>query len=164
MQYYSEERKAAILKKLLPPHNLGISALAKQEGIGKSTLYKWLEQSKQLGSTVSGNTKHTKQWPPEAKVAAVIETAVLSEIEVNEYCRNKGLYPEQIQAWKQACIAGQSQAVTQNNQQAEQIRQEQKKIKQLEHELTRKDKALAEAAALLVLQKKFQAFYGEEEN
>lgn len=164
MPYYSEERKAAILKKLLPPHNQSVPALAKQEGVGKSTLYKWLDQSKQPRANVVGNPKQTKHWSPEAKFATVIETATLSEIEINEYCRNKGLYPEQIQAWKQACIVGQVSSAAQSKHQAEQIRQEQKKIRQLEKALARKDKALAEAAALLVLTKKFQAFYEEEEN
>jgi hypothetical protein len=93
----------------------------------------------------------------------VLETATLAEIEVNEYCRTKGLYPEQIKDWKLACIAGNT-----NNKKAivpAQNKADKKRIKQLEKELNRKEKALAETAALLVLRKKFNAYcQGNEDN
>lgn len=90
----------------------------------------------------------------------VVETATFSETELNEYCRTKGLYPQQIKDWKLACISGAdhaSQLVRDGN---KQMQQERKRIQILEKELRRKDKALAETAALLVLSKKLDAFYG----
>ena len=59
-----------------------------------------------------GDNKLTDEWPAEAKFAVVLETAALSEIELSEYCRRKGLYPEQVQQWRQACILGQQSART----------------------------------------------------
>ena len=89
-----------------------------------------------------------------------METATFSETELNEYCRTKGLYPQQIKDWKLACISGAdhaSQLVRDGN---KQMQQERKRIQILEKELRRKDKALAETAALLVLSKKLDAFCG----
>ena len=83
----------------------------------------------------------------------MLETAALSEIELSEYCRRKGLYPEQVQQWRQACILGQQSARALQQAEKAQSKADKKRIRQLEQELRRKDKALAEAAALLILQK-----------
>jgi transposase-like protein len=92
----------------------------------------------------------------------VIGTAPLSEIELSEYCRRKGLYPQQVKAWRAACLAGQQSAQVQRQADREQARADKKRIRQLERELQRKDKALAETAALLVLRKKLNAYWGDD--
>ncbi len=101
MARYSSERKAALLKKLLPPINMSVAELARQENISEVTLYNWRQHAKDGGSPVPGDNKLTDEWPAEAKFAVVLETAALSEIELSEYCRRKGLYPEQVQQWRQ---------------------------------------------------------------
>ena len=85
--------------------------------------------------------------------------SALSEIELSEYCRRKGLYPEQVQQWRQACILGQQSARALQQAEKAQSKADKKRIRQLEQELRRKDKALAEAAALLILQKKLDAYW-----
>jgi transposase-like protein len=90
-------------------------------------------------------------WPAEAKLAVVIETATLSEIDLSQYCREKGLYPEQVKSWRQACLDGQTSATQQTQSERAQAKADKKRIRELERELNRKEKALAEAAALLVL-------------
>jgi DNA repair protein RadC len=102
-------------------------------------------------------------WNSKDKFLAVLETASLSEIEISEYCRKKGLYPEQIQDWKSACEKANDWNKHSNQQLKKSIRKEQTKIKYLTSELTRKEKALAETAALLVLKKKAQAIWGTGE-
>lgn len=109
-----------------------------------------------------GDKKNADDWPAEAKFAAVLHAATLSEIELSEYCRSKGLYPEQISAWRQACITGQMSAKAQLKTEREQTRADKKRIAELERELRRKDKALAETAAILVLRKKMNAFWGND--
>ena len=109
-----------------------------------------------------GDKKLPDDWPAEAKFAVVLETAALSEIELSEYCRRKGLYPEQVQAWRQACISGQQSAQAQRQAEREQAKADKKRIRELERELRRKDKALAEAAAILVLRKKLNAYWGND--
>ena len=99
-------------------------------------------------------------WSAEARFAVVLEAAGLSELELGEYCRRKGLYPEHVNAWRQACIAGQRSVQSQQKVDREQSRKDKKRIQQLESELLRKDKALAETAALLVLRKKLNDYWG----
>lgn len=95
---------------------------------------------------------HPCKWPAEDRFAAVVETATLSEEDLAAYCRRKGLCPAQIAQWKQAFI--QSSAP----QNTGPLRQSQNEIRQLKRELARKEKALAEAAALLVLRKKLSDY------
>jgi transposase-like protein len=154
MKRYSPERKAAVLDKLLPPHNMTVSALAQQEGISEATLYNWRIQAKLEGKPVPGANKTTEQWSIEARFAVIVETATLSQAELGEYCRRKGLYPEQIAQWKQDFLQTPQPDTRQSQKQA------QKEIKGLKRELARKEKALAEAAALLVLRKKLNGYYG----
>ena len=161
-QHYSTEFKEAILKKL-SQSDLSVSQFARQEGINLSTLYSWQKQFKTTGFSVSKVIPSDK-WSAEEKFAIVLETATLSEVEVSEYCRTKGLYPEQIKAWKQACIAANSTDVIQQKKTTPESKADKKRIKQLEKELNRKEKALAETAALLVLRKKFNAYCGEDED
>jgi len=164
MPRYSEERKLAVLKKLLPPYNHSVSDIAREEGISEATLYNWRTQTKQQGSPVPGSGKTSDQWSAEAKFAVAVETATLSESELSEYCRQKGLYPEQVKEWKAACIQGQLSEAERRKQEREQAKKDKKRIKELERELNRKEKALAETAALLVLRKKFNALWEERED
>ena len=106
MPRYSEELKTAVLKKLLPPQNRSVVQVAAEEGISDVTLYSWLKQCRQQGVPVPGYRNAGDDWSPDAKLAVVIETASLSEAELGAYCRQKGLYPEQVQRWKEACLHG----------------------------------------------------------
>ena len=162
MNRYSPERKESILKKLLPPYNLTVTEVSEQEGISTASLYNWRKQARLEGVPVPGRKKSSDDWSSEAKLAVVVETAILSEAELSEYCRKKGLYPEQVKAWKQDCLDGFSANPERKRQEQKQSKADKKQIRQLEKELHRKEKALAEAAALLVLRKKLNAFYGEE--
>ena len=105
---------------------------------------------------------------PENQLAVIIETAALNQAEMAEYCRKKGLFAEQIQQWKEAFISSMSTSFGSTTEQRKALAVEQKKdkqtIKKLERELKRKDKALAETAALLVLTKKVQEIWGEAED
>lgn len=159
MPRYSEERKQMILSKLLPPLNMSVAQVARNEGIGLQTLYNWRDKAKQQGRPVPGNKSTPDQWSAEAKLATVIETASLNEAELGEYCREKGLYVEQVKAWKADSLRG---FVSSREQEVEVKRQrqaDQKAIKQLKRELREKEKALAETAALLVLRKKLNALW-----
>nr|VFK15062.1 MAG: hypothetical protein BECKLFY1418C_GA0070996_101248 [Candidatus Kentron sp. LFY] len=92
----------------------------------------------------------------------VIETAALNEQELSEYCRENGLYVEQVKRWKESAIAGNEPSEhLLNKAERHEWQKDKKKLCQLQKELNRKEKALAEAAALLVLEKKAQAIWGE---
>jgi transposase-like protein len=91
-----------------------------------------------------------------------METMPLSEADLAEYCRKKGLYPEQVKRWKKTCQGANDLKNAQDKDLSQQIRQMKEQNKALERELDRKEKALAETAAILVLRKKVQAIWGDE--
>ncbi len=157
---FSEGRKEAVLNRLLPPHNMTVSAVAQMEGISEATLYNWRTQAKLRGRAVPGPKPNTTdQWSAEAKLATVIETASMSETQLNEYCRQKGLFAEQVKGWKEASLSGFQSSQAQAKMLKQQSKADKLQIKKLEKELRRKEKALAETAALLVLRKKLDAFW-----
>ena len=87
----------------------------------------------------------------------------LSESELSQYCREKGLYPEQVQRWKQECLQGFLSSKATNAETHRQAKADKTEIKTLKRELRRKEKALAETAALLVLRKKLNALWEDDE-
>jgi transposase-like protein len=162
MTIYPDEQKTRLIERMLPPQNVNVPQLSKETGIPKDTLYGWRRQARRargLGATPAGGGE---RWSGEEKFAMVVETAALNEAERGEYCRKRGLYPEQIQAWRRACEqanAGKAAPRPKHETQADKRR-----IQELECELRRKEKALAEAAALLVLRKKADAIWGKDED
>jgi transposase len=157
---YSKEFKTNITAKLLPPQNVSIPDMVKETGLSRDTLYTWKRQYRYVqGEPAMNKNQPTGSLTNAEKLSVVIETASLSEVELGEYCRRKGFYPEQIAGWKNAFVQGTSAASSKAER--EQRKELIETIKQLEKELNRKDKALAETAALLVLQKKFQALWEE---
>ena len=161
MPRYAAERKARVLQKLLPPHNASVPEIAAAEGISEATLYNWLKQTREQGIAVPGSRPvSSEHWSGQAKFTAVLETAGMNESERSEYCRRNGLYPEQLDRWKASCIAGAGHVEAAD---APALKQARKQVRTLEKELRRKEKALAESAALLVLQKKFHALWWEDE-
>lgn len=163
MTHYSEEFRASIAARLLPPNNARVADVVKETGVPKDTLYEWRTRyrNKQGASPYSG--KPTNQYSADDKLAVIIETATLNEAELGEYCRRKGLYPVQIATWKASMVQGLMSSPSKADR--EQNQKQIKAIQHLEKDLARKEKALAEVVALLVLQKKFQALMegpGEE--
>jgi transposase-like protein len=162
MREYSKEFKASIIAKMLPPNNVSVPQLTQETGIPKDTLYTWRSKHRKSHGDTPAPMISSGELSSEEKFAVVIESASLNEVELSEYCRRKGMYPEQIQAWRKTCL--QANAATTPKVDLTQVRAQSRQIKQLEAELRRKDKALAETAALLVLQKKVQAIWGEPED
>lgn len=105
MPRYSVKRREAVLKKLLPPYNKTVADVAREEGISAHTIYNWRSKARSEGCPVPGKSNST-DWSAEAKLAVIIETAPLSASELSEYCRKKGLYPEQIEKWREAALGG----------------------------------------------------------
>jgi transposase len=155
MKHCSKEQREAVVNQYLNSC-LSLRAFSDQQGISKSTLYTWsrkldLNNIKRMNKTTI---------TAEQRFSIVLETATFSEMKLSAYCREKGLYPEQVQQWKQACIDANrdgSKPVLRAD------KKDKNRIKELEKELHRKEKALAETAALLVLRKKFNAHYGLDE-
>jgi len=125
MSSYSTERKQAILSKLLPPNNKSVASVATEEGVSEQTLYNWRKQAKEKGQPVPDKKTSSDQWSHETKFAVVVETAALSESELGEYCRSKGLFTEQVKQCKLQCLQG----FQSNEQQAKELKQQTKEDK-----------------------------------
>jgi transposase-like protein len=159
---YSHERKAAVLAKMLPPNNMPLSRLAKEEGISATTLAKWRAEARAKGQFLPDANAGPEGWTSEDKLAAVIETASLNEAELGEYCRRSGIYAEQLAVWRAACGRANDWDRAAASRIARETKEARQRIQQLERELARKEKALAEAAALMILRKKVEAIWGPE--
>jgi len=161
---YSLERRESVLKKMLPPNNISIAALSKEEGISDATLYNWRKQARDQGRLMPDSDNTPNGWTSRDKFAAVMETAAMNQAEIAAYCREKGIYPEQLIEWRQACEQANDWNQASEKKLKEATQSERKKNKQMQKELARKEKALAEAAALLVLRKKYNALFEDHED
>lgn len=107
--------------------------------------------------------KNVEKWSSEDKFLIVMESFSMNQVELAEYCRKKGLFKEQIEAWKKTCLSANEQEENRTRELATELKEEKKQARQLEKELRHKEKALAEAAALLLLRKKAHAIWGDQE-
>nr|WP_274038408.1 IS3 family transposase [Thalassomonas viridans] len=160
MPKYSAERKEAILRKVLPPLSRSVREVALEQDIHYQTIYAWMKEVREKGFTVPDKPTPPAQWSDAEKFSVVVETASFSEAELSQYCREKGLYVEQVHTWKAECMQGFKNSKTQQQEARKQAQADKKAIKQLKRELRQKEKALAETAALLVLRKKPQCALG----
>lgn len=160
-QKYSAELKESVVRRMMPPDNAVVSTLAEETGIASVTLYKWRRKARNQGIATPGDGRQSEQWTSEDKFLIVMETYTMNETDLNEYCRQKGLYHKQIEAWRDACQLANDRQASESRKLMAELREEKMQKKALSKELQRKEKALAETAALLVLRKKVQAIWGE---
>ena len=161
---YSPERREAVLKKMLPPNQRSIAELSREEGICEPTLYAWRTRARNEGRLMPDSDNTPEGWSSRDKFNAVLETASLSKAEVAEYCRSKGIHTSQIALWREACMQANDWDRTSSAQLKSATKAADKRTRKLERELLRKDKVLAEAAALLILRGKLDAAFGEDED
>jgi hypothetical protein len=140
---------------MLPPINASLSALSQELNIPYQTLYGWRTQSCKHPVPVTQTREVEDLFDPKTKFTVVLETATLNEVDLAAYCRSKGLYLEQIALWRAQCAAALNPKTVTDTE-----RNSAKRIQLLEGELARKEKALAEAAALMILRKKAEAIWG----
>ena len=169
---YSEAFKARMVRTMAGPNGRSATSLAPEVGVSQNTLSRWLREAGTVGSMGRPKpksrpkkskppepTRRPKDWTAEEKHAAVIEASQLSEDELGAFLRRKGLHQADLDRWRSASIEALGQPSRREKKEAN---RQANQVKKLERELRRKEKALAEAAALLVLQKKLNTFYGDE--
>lgn len=161
---YSPELKESLLRRMLPPNNESISKIAREEGSSEQTLRKWRDKARAKGIAAPGIEATPGDWSTQDKFLIVVETASMNETELAEYARKKGLYVEQIKAWRDACMNANGGVAKEAARLNKELKESEKERKKLEKELARKEKALAETAALLVLRKKANAIWGDPED
>jgi len=152
-----------MIEKMLAPNAKTIAELARESGISDSTLYSWKSRASTVGAmNPPKKPSRPDDWTLDEKVQALAEASSLTNEEFGAFLRRKGLHEADVQRWRRqiedafrkgSAGAGKARGNT----------AEARRIRELEKELRRKDKALAEAAALLVLKKKAQAIWGDED-
>lgn len=165
MRRYSETVRADVKRRMTPPSRQSVAQISKELGIHLATLYAWRKAWRLQGEVVPASEKAPEGWSSADKFTVVLESAGLNATELGAFCRERGLYSEQVDRWRQAAQdANANSMLTMADQKDLEKRhqQDQREIKRLQQELRRKDKALAEAAALLMASKKIQAYWGED--
>ena len=161
---YSNELREAVLRRLLPPQNESISKVASAEGISEQTLRNWLAKAKTDGTSASDFERPADKWSTQDKFLIVVETASMNEEALAEYARKKGLYVDQIKSWRDACLNANGGVAKEAARLHKELKATERENRKLGKELARKEKALAETAALLVLRKKADAIWGDNED
>jgi transposase len=166
-------RMQAVEKALGRSSGTSLREVAEGLGVGKSTLNNWIVKSRshELDSVSTDGMfrsnemvkeKRPQDWSREERLEMVIACDSLDEAAMSERCRGKGIYPHHVKQWKLEFVDG--TAVDLRTRQDSESRGLKHEIKDLKKELWRKEKALAETAALLVLQKKVRAIWGNDED
>lgn len=169
---YAENVRARMVRRMLGPQAATATSLSQETGIPQPTLSRWLRAAASIRTvssrkpptpppteTPAAPPKRPQDWTALERAQAVLAASQLGEEELGEFLRRQGLHREQLDEWKVAL----EEALTQP-QRSRRASGDAKRIKELEREVARKDKALAETAALLVLKKKMALLWGEEDD
>jgi transposase-like protein len=169
---YSAKFKARMVRRMTGTSALSATALAAETGVSQASLSRWLNEAGTVKSVAGEKTKNAgeleqserprrpEDWTPEEKLGAIIEASSLSEEELGRFLRSHGLHTSHLAEWRAQAAAG----FEKQGPKAKRAPADKRRIKELEKQLRRKEKALAEAAALLVLQKKARAIWGDEDD
>jgi transposase-like protein len=154
---HSREFRNSIVAKILSRGDQKITDICDKEGIAYSTAANWVHRRD--SSADMKKQQNTSKWKPEQKLKVLMETSTLSESELGAYLRKEGLFSQQLEEWKKDFISSLNSTGSLKSTKDDRDQ----KIKSLEREILRKDKALAEASALLILQKKVNLIWGNGE-
>jgi len=162
MRHHSREMKEAMVAKLCSPGRPTYSQLAQETGIGLSTLHKWVKKF--------GSESHLKQqkrpqdWNAIDRLHAVFEAQNLDEEKFGEFLRRSGLHNHDVESWKSEVIAAAKQTQRGRPKLDPELVTLRQEMASLKKNLRRKDKALAEASALIILKKRAEEIWGKDED
>jgi transposase len=162
MQRYTETIKESMVRKLTARGALSVAALSRETGIAQSTLYKWVQSYSKVSEMNTDNKKRSRS--AEEKFEILLRTQGMSEQELGECLRKEGLHSADIERWKRDCLSAISSAGKGRPRKDPELVKLLRREEDLKRELRRKDKALAEASALLILKKKAEAIWGADED
>jgi transposase len=168
---YSEAFKRNLVQRMMLPHSPLLSELADETGVSQTTLHRWRSEARIRGVSIdrpdkpASTTQPPSAWSAEDKLAVVLEAAAIPDAELGAFLRRKGVHEAQLAEWRRqvtegavAALRGPSRADRKG------ATSDARRVRELEREIRRKDKALAETAALLVLKKKVQELWGDEDD
>lgn len=165
MVQYSTKFRSKMLEKMMAPGGRSANALSAEVGVAQGTLSRWLREAGSVGGMKSKRSPSAKQSSSSTpkhrraqdKLRLLMEASALSGDELGEFLRREGIHEADLARWRESSLEGLSGKVAQTAT----ANATDKRVRNLEKEIRRKDKALAETAALLVLQKKVREIWGD---
>lgn len=155
--HYSPDFKQSVVQKISMPGGPSIMDMSVKTGVHHTSIRKWIE-----AYAKTPGMKKSKEWTPEAKLEVIIKTTTMSEHELGEYLRANGLHSTQLEEWKQEFYSSQKSAGRPKTD--PELVELRNKEKELSKDLKRKDRALAEMSARIVLLKKSRLIWGDGED
>jgi transposase len=161
---YTETFRARMVRRMLGPKAVTATALADETGVSQPTLSRWLRETASFRAMGEKQEKEPaadepprrpQDWTPAEKLRAVVEAGALEGEALGEYLRRRGIHREHLEQWR-----ADAEGALEKRGSRRRSSSDAKRIKELERELRRKEKALAETAAILVLRKKLNALWG----
>jgi transposase len=159
---YTDRFKRAMVQRMLLPNGPTATSLAEEVGVPQPTLSRWVRTlgtlpvvSNHNAKVAASGSRRPEDWSAQERLRAVLEASQLSAADLGEFLRREGLHEETLQEWRTTALDALAPSSPRSR------GGDKKRIKRLERELVRKDKALAETAALLVLQKKVRDLWGD---
>lgn len=166
---YSEKFKARTVSRLVGPRKISANELSKEIGVSQPTLSRWLREAGGKVSVVKDDEhedetsqRRPDDWTPQEKLKAVMDAEAVDDASLGSWLRRKGIKEEHLRQWRATLTERAADVFAPREPRVN--AESRKRLKELERELQRKDKALAETAALLVLQGKMQALWAEEDD
>jgi transposase len=178
--HYSKAFKRKMVQRLSGPGAMSALALSAETGVSQPTLSRWLRQTGSVRAVTSDKPRFSRSdlspptplspppvprrpedWSAEEKLRAVVDASQLPADQLGAFLRQRGLHEAQLHQWRESAT---NALGAKPNKTAPGSAGDKKRIRELEKQIRRKDKALAETAALLVLQKKVQAIWGDEDD
>lgn len=162
---YSEKFKAALVRRMAGPRPVSASALEAEVGVPQPTLSRWLREAGSVGGMAEDDSKGStkkrarKSWTATEKMRVLVAAGGVDDARLGEILRREGLHSDDLRRWRDEALQGLAPGRADKSTAVDRTR-----IRELERELHRKEKALAEAAALLVLRKKLEALHWFEDD
>jgi transposase len=156
---FSDEQKRMWVKKFLTRGSKSIDVFCRENAMSATALYRWVSiygRSDDM-KTVA---RSPQNWTPQEKFKTVMDFDALEPEEQGAFLRREGVHADHIEMWREKMQKSlEPESADKKSERGEMIY----RILDLEKELARKEKALAEAAALLILKKKANALFGIED-
>jgi len=167
---YTTGFKSRMVHRMAGGERISATALSSKVGVAQNTLSRWLREASGVTSTVeSMKNSKTSATPKvsrrgrtaEEKFQIVLRAAAISDEDLGAFLRSEGIYEVKLEEWRATVMEAATGALKASHGKRSERTAEFRKIQELERDLVRKDKALAEVTALLVLKKKFQELLGD---
>jgi transposase len=171
MPKYNAGFRSRMVQRMAGPEGISARALAKEVGVPQPTLSLWLRRAPRVSAMTKDRddqdklkNRRPKAWTPDEKLRVVLQASALSEEQLGAFLRREGLQSADLNEWRAKALEAASAALQSPASKRRGPTPEVIRIRELEKELHRKDRALAEVTALLALKKKLQALWGDEED